>query len=310
MKTRLYTRKRALISSVAMLLVAMIALGTATFAWFTQSPNASAEGLSVQASASVGLKVLSESQAGKTGADVNSADAYVTKTFLNSNNDGTATLATNFILSPTSLYPNAGTVSAFKTTAASDDASDKDRFKAIEDAIAGGYNSNGDYYVEKVYATLVGTTAATTKDINLSVSIDQSGITKAMKSGMRVIVTYHDSTANTDTVVAKIAPNQGTYPVYTGTLAAQEAYADGATTEEKNAANTAYDALLAGVTTNVAYTATLGSTNVGKVSSNAGADYFTVYVSLDGNDANVKSRTVDASKLLSKITLNMSIPTE
>ena len=48
MKTRLYTRKRALISSVAMLLVAMIALGTATFAWFTKSTTATAKGLNVK----------------------------------------------------------------------------------------------------------------------------------------------------------------------------------------------------------------------------------------------------------------------
>lgn len=45
MKTRLYTRKRALISSVAMLLVAMIALGTATFAWFTRSTTATAKNI-------------------------------------------------------------------------------------------------------------------------------------------------------------------------------------------------------------------------------------------------------------------------
>lgn len=48
MKTRLYTRKRALISSVAMLLVAMIALGTATFAWFTKSTTATADQIKVQ----------------------------------------------------------------------------------------------------------------------------------------------------------------------------------------------------------------------------------------------------------------------
>ena len=48
MKTRLYTRKRALISSVAMLLVAMIALGTATFAWFTASTTATAQHINVR----------------------------------------------------------------------------------------------------------------------------------------------------------------------------------------------------------------------------------------------------------------------
>lgn len=48
MKTQLFTKKRALISSVAMLLVAIIALGTATFAWFTKSSSATADQLSVK----------------------------------------------------------------------------------------------------------------------------------------------------------------------------------------------------------------------------------------------------------------------
>lgn len=48
MKTHLLTKKRALISSVAMLLVAIIALGTATFAWFTKNTEATADQLSVK----------------------------------------------------------------------------------------------------------------------------------------------------------------------------------------------------------------------------------------------------------------------
>lgn len=42
------SKKRMLISSVAMLLVAMLALGTATFAWFTTSTSATASKLSVK----------------------------------------------------------------------------------------------------------------------------------------------------------------------------------------------------------------------------------------------------------------------
>lgn len=48
MKTHLLTKKRALISSVAMLLVAIIALGTATFAWFTSNTKATATGINVR----------------------------------------------------------------------------------------------------------------------------------------------------------------------------------------------------------------------------------------------------------------------
>lgn len=46
MKTN--AKKRMLISSVAMLLVAMLALGTATFAWFTQDTSTTASGIAVQ----------------------------------------------------------------------------------------------------------------------------------------------------------------------------------------------------------------------------------------------------------------------
>ena len=42
------TRRRLLISSIAMLLVAMLALGTATFAWFTSSTTATANGINVK----------------------------------------------------------------------------------------------------------------------------------------------------------------------------------------------------------------------------------------------------------------------
>ena len=57
MKTHLLTKKRALISSVAMLLVAIIALGTATFAWFTSSTSATASNINVQTTKSSELKV-------------------------------------------------------------------------------------------------------------------------------------------------------------------------------------------------------------------------------------------------------------
>lgn len=50
MKKHLLTKKRALISSVAMLLVAIIALGTATFAWFTQDTRSYADQINVKTS--------------------------------------------------------------------------------------------------------------------------------------------------------------------------------------------------------------------------------------------------------------------
>lgn len=53
------SRKRLLISSVAMLLVAMLALGTATFAWFTTDTTTQATGISVRTSKKSWLLVSS-----------------------------------------------------------------------------------------------------------------------------------------------------------------------------------------------------------------------------------------------------------
>ena len=62
-------RKRALLSSIAMLLVAFIALGSATFAWFTDDPTADAKGLTIKASTSTGLVALSDTHAAAKAGD-------------------------------------------------------------------------------------------------------------------------------------------------------------------------------------------------------------------------------------------------
>lgn len=66
------SRKRLLISSVAMLLVAMLALGTATFAWFTSSTTATAKGITLQTIKASKLEIAS-SDTSKWGTQVNYA---------------------------------------------------------------------------------------------------------------------------------------------------------------------------------------------------------------------------------------------
>jgi len=53
------SRRRVLISSMAMLLVAIVALGTATYAWFTSSTTATANGINVQTIKSSELQISS-----------------------------------------------------------------------------------------------------------------------------------------------------------------------------------------------------------------------------------------------------------
>lgn len=63
------SRKRLLISSVAMLLVAMVALGTATFAWFTSSTTATASGINVKTVKSSELVISKSDKDWKTVVD-------------------------------------------------------------------------------------------------------------------------------------------------------------------------------------------------------------------------------------------------
>ncbi len=60
------SRKRLLISSVAMLLVAMLALGTATFAWFTTSTNPYADNFSAKTTKQSTLLLSDNTRSGWT----------------------------------------------------------------------------------------------------------------------------------------------------------------------------------------------------------------------------------------------------
>ncbi|WP_316608095.1 hypothetical protein [uncultured Ruminococcus sp.] len=72
-------RKRALLSSVAMLLVALVALGSATFAWFAANPDAEAHGISMKTTAAAGLVVKTDTDGEWShSAKLNNADNNAT----------------------------------------------------------------------------------------------------------------------------------------------------------------------------------------------------------------------------------------
>lgn len=81
------SRKRLLISSVAMLLVAMLALGTATFAWFTTSTNPYADNFSAKTTKQSTLLLSDNTRTGWTShLDYN----VVNKTMYPASGDGTS----------------------------------------------------------------------------------------------------------------------------------------------------------------------------------------------------------------------------
>lgn len=195
MKTRLYTRKRALISSVAMLLVAMIALGTATFAWFTSNPNATATGLQLKATAAKGLVIQTESRNAVQPTFWGHDDFLnLNATKNGSKTDPIALSATSFDLTDDALG-----------TATKVDASDDALYNAgagneVTLANAGSYadTANKDYYQEKVFCKLNGT--GDTSDIKmngLTIAIAQNATDQKLLNTIRVAVEYFDKSKNT-----------------------------------------------------------------------------------------------------------------
>jgi len=122
-------RKRALLSSVAMLLVALVALGSATFAWFTQTPRAFADGFSAKTTVNPSLRVQTTSDSALN----TNARGFQTTTYFNAKSGGGS--KGDVSLEPASWKGtfNSSTKAPdyLKATAASDSASDLDTAKAI-----------------------------------------------------------------------------------------------------------------------------------------------------------------------------------
>ena len=104
-------RKRALLSSVAMLLVALVALGSATFAWFTSSTQATANGITVRTIKASELVISKSDLDWKTTVDYGeTSNSYMPVSTLNGTAwfDANAELKTGFAKKSTD---NFGTVS-------------------------------------------------------------------------------------------------------------------------------------------------------------------------------------------------------
>ncbi len=182
-------RKKALLSSVAMLLVALVALGSATFAWFAANPNANASGLSLKTTAASGLVIRTETDT------TWSHDAALYKGQTEAKD-----------LQPVSQ--NQATAANFVTVEA--DASDKWEMKKGAEI---GTAASSAYYKEDVYFKLTtGSAAEPTAKVNVTgVTITKTeGGEPALYNAIRVaiadasgkvIATYAPSTAGANGVL-------------------------------------------------------------------------------------------------------------
>ncbi len=281
----LKSRKRMLLSSIAMLLVALVALGSATFAWFTQNKSVSASGFAGKASSSLGLKIISESEAASDTTLYSLSDIGTWKQTTTLNTGGTTRTFT-----PVSMVP-AAVPSAFTTTAQSETNGARDTANAeVKAATAATAWNNGDYYMEKIYVGLSGDASGNSTGVfdidNLTAAIHQ---TASMAPGVRFFVYYKNASGN-QVLVGK--------------------YASAATDTDEITATAAKT--VASTTTSVHYDAvpsanTKISNNDYTVNSVAGDCYFTVVAFLDGQDPAVKTQYITTLTLVQNIQLALTL---
>lgn len=166
MKTN--SRKRLLVSSVAMLLVAMLALGTATYAWFTSDPTANAKNVNVKSTASEGLLINAAQE------NIWTHNATIAKT------------SGDQVLAPASFNLGTWDGVAYTTKAKNDN-----EYIADDDAVV---TDTGTSYSEDIAAKITGVSEGTKKNVKVTgVTIttkDSTTGTNKTDKAVRVALTY------------------------------------------------------------------------------------------------------------------------
>lgn len=167
-KTQKSFRKKALLSSLSMLMVATIAVGSATFAWFTSDPTAKANGVNIKSTASEGLLINAAEE------NVWTHNATIAKT------------SKDQILAPASFDLGTFDGAAYTVKAAADD-----NYVADD---AADVTTGGASYAEEIAAKITGVATGTTKNVQVTgVTIkdnDSASDAKKTTAAVRVLVTF------------------------------------------------------------------------------------------------------------------------
>lgn len=290
MKNTTSFRKKALLSSLAMLMVALIALSSATFAWFTSNPNATASGLQLKATASKGLTILTDSH-GATGADF-SHDSY-----LNCNDTGTGTKQDIKALTPVSFDLTGNALgAAYTVDAAAPNAPAAAATNKVSDAKAGTYLVSGDYYTEGIACKLTGASSdSDTAPLKLAgLTITTKDVPQ--KSSIRVAVEYKPNGGQKTLVgVYSVADVSNNYLVPPA-----QNYTSGTTTYSLFSKDE-YDFVPGPNATNSNDDVTIGTVGT------SGSDKITVTVYLDGEDSNCYTDQIKPSEIVTEIKLDLTV---
>ncbi len=137
------TRKKMLLSSIAMLLVALVALGSATFAWYADVTTVTAQTSTWNATTSSGLVIRHENDS-YTGSDKTAQTAWTTA--LNTANGNALKTASN--LSPRALEFSKGYAEAGGASAKADDRTSSHATTLTKIATA---NADSGYLVDHMF---------------------------------------------------------------------------------------------------------------------------------------------------------------
>lgn len=180
--------KRQLLAAIAMVLVAAIALGSSTYAWFVASGTVEAKGMSVQAMSESGLAISFDGQVWGTSADAN--------------------------MSAKQLYPIStrdlsnwyhSTAKAPSSYDAGDSVRTKENTTIYTDETNGTINENNSFVVMKEF-----TIRSTANGDNQAKGLYVSGVTvtgadkdatKTMSTALRVGVSYTDTSGKKTTYI-------------------------------------------------------------------------------------------------------------
>lgn len=247
------SRKRLLISSVAMLLVAMLALGTATFAWFTTDTTTQATGISVHTSKKSLLLVSSRDSEWKDNLNYNFG-----------------TDAAKKLLQPASSYDGTNWYKAQADNGMSGAATNGEKITGV-----GTPAAEGNVFCNMLNVKNTGAELA--KNVTITANISETPVTSG-KNYLRVALVPSDCTKDTERGTAKVvSPEEFRKNIYSaGADAAKPVKYVGESVAKTEGAITA-------AATAVSTQGNSISVNVGDLTQNQ-AEYYMLIVWFEGQD--------------------------
>lgn len=276
------TRKKMLLSSIAMLLVALVALGSATYAWFNESPEANARGLTMKTTAGTGLLALSETHNTAKANDWSHNTVLNASTTLDNGNVVPSTTAIN--LDPASLSNSDKSAASTRETIGT--------FYKANAATGDNYALPTSFTASSITPALSGASVYK-EQVKLKLTGGATSATAYLKG---ITWTVPDSSYDMcDTVRVAITDTDGKLIAIFANSAAQNKYlTDDHTISSSNFTATAKNDALG------------TRPSIGSVTADA-SKYINVYVYIDGEDHKCVAESCTGANVISDLSIDLTL---